>query len=95
MLSLCLIIKRHMRVTPLGFCLGVIVDEKPLNLKKTKSSILSVIMFLSMYSTLIYVLVLEDYMEFEHVQYIIQRGGSVVLIPYALKVCILYYCIVN
>ncbi|XP_023326978.1 ectonucleotide pyrophosphatase/phosphodiesterase family member 6 [Eurytemora carolleeae] len=30
-------------------------------------------------------LVLEDYMEFEHVQYIIQRGGSVVLIPYALK----------
>ncbi len=25
-------------------------------------------------------------MEFDHVQYIIQRGGSVVLVPYALKV---------
>ena len=47
MLSLCLIIQRHMRVTPLGFCLGVIVNEKPLNHKKTKSSILSVIMYLS------------------------------------------------
>ena len=31
-------------------------------------------------------LVLDDYMEFDHVQYIIQRGGSVVLVPYALKV---------
>jgi len=30
-------------------------------------------------------LVLDDYLEFEHVQYIIQRGGSTVLIPYALK----------
>jgi hypothetical protein len=29
--------------------------------------------------------VLDDYIEFEHVQYIIQRGGSVVLVPYALK----------
>jgi len=29
--------------------------------------------------------VLDDYIDFEHVQYIIQRGGSVVLVPYALK----------
>ena len=33
-------------------------------------------------------LVLDDYMEFDHVQYIIQRGGSVVLVPYALKVLV-------
>lgn len=30
-------------------------------------------------------LVLDDYLDFEHVQYIIQRGGSTVLVPYALK----------
>jgi len=29
--------------------------------------------------------VLDDYIDFEHVQYIIQRGGSTVLVPYALK----------
>jgi len=29
--------------------------------------------------------VLDDYLNFNHVQYIIQRGGSTVLVPYALK----------
>merc|ERR1712213_160289 len=29
--------------------------------------------------------VLDDYLNFDHVQYIIQRGGSTVLVPYALK----------
>ena len=35
--------KESMRVTPLGFCLRVIVNEKPLNLEKTTSSYLSVL----------------------------------------------------
>ena len=39
MLSLCLVIQRGMRVTPLGFCLRIIVNENPLNLEKTKSSV--------------------------------------------------------
>ena len=30
--------------------------------------------------------VLDEYLNFDHVQYIIQRGGSTVLVPYALKV---------
>ena len=30
--------------------------------------------------------VLDDYLNFNHVQFIIQRGGSTVLVPYALKV---------
>ena len=29
---------------------------------------------------------LEDYLDFDHIQYVIQRGGSCVLIPYALRV---------
>merc|ERR1711962_177432 len=29
--------------------------------------------------------VLDDYLNFDHVQYIIQRGGSAVIVPYALK----------
>ena len=33
-----------MRVTPLGFCLRVIVNEKLLNLEKTTSSVLSVLL---------------------------------------------------
>jgi len=32
-----------MPVTPLGFCLRVIVNKKPLNLEKTTSGVLSVI----------------------------------------------------
>ena len=44
MLFLCLFIQRGMRVTPLGFCLRVIVNEKPLNLKKTTFSVLFVIL---------------------------------------------------
>ena len=32
-----------MRVTPVGFCLRVIVNEKPINLEKATSSVLSVI----------------------------------------------------
>ena len=43
MLSLCLVIQRGMRVTPLGFCLRVIVDEIPQNLEKTTSGVLSVL----------------------------------------------------
>ena len=35
MLSLCLVIQRGMCVTPLGFCLRVIVNEKHKNLEKT------------------------------------------------------------
>ena len=31
------------RVTPLGFCFRVFVNEKPLNLEKTISSVISVI----------------------------------------------------
>ena len=37
MLSLCLLIQHCLHGTPLGFCLRVIVDEKPLNLEKTTS----------------------------------------------------------
>jgi len=43
MLSLCLVIQRCLRGTPLCFCLGVIVNEKSLNLEKTASSVISVI----------------------------------------------------
>ena len=35
-----------MRLTPLGFCLRVIVNEKPLNLEKTTSSVLSVLLLI-------------------------------------------------
>ena len=42
-LSLCLVILRSMRVTLLGVCPRVIVNENPLNLEKTTSSVLSVI----------------------------------------------------
>ena len=35
-----------MRVTPLGLCLEVIVNEKPLNFKKTTSSVLSVLLLI-------------------------------------------------
>ena len=48
MLSLCLVIQGGMRKTPLGFCLRVIVNEKPLNLEKTTSSVLSVFFYKSM-----------------------------------------------
>ena len=44
MLSLCLVLQRGMRVTPWSFYLRVIVNEKPLNLKKTTSSVLSVLL---------------------------------------------------
>ena len=30
--------------------------------------------------------VLDDYLEFNHTQFIIQRGGSTILVPFALKV---------
>jgi len=39
MLSLCLVIQRSMRVTPSGFFLRVIVNEKTLNIKKPTSSV--------------------------------------------------------
>ena len=37
---------RRMRVTPLDFCLRIIVNEKPLNLEKTTSSVLSVLLLI-------------------------------------------------
>ena len=46
MLSLCLAIQRGMRVTPLGFCLRVIVNKKPLNLEMTTFSVLSVLLLI-------------------------------------------------
>ena len=46
MLSLCLLIQRIITVTPFGFYLRVIVNEKPLNLKKTTSSVLSVLLLI-------------------------------------------------
>ena len=42
--SLCLVILRRLRVTPFGFYLKVIVNEKPLNLEKTTVSVLFVIL---------------------------------------------------
>ena len=33
-------------------------------------------------------IVLDDYLEFNHTQYIIQRGGSCVLVPFALRVSV-------
>ena len=44
--SLCLVIQHSMHVTPLGFCLRIIVNEKPLNLEKTTSSALSVLLLI-------------------------------------------------
>ena len=38
--------RESMRVTPLGFCLRVIVNEKHLNNKKTTSSVLSVLLLI-------------------------------------------------
>ena len=46
MLSLCLVIQRGMRVTPLSFCLRVIVNEKASNVKKTTYSVLSVLLLI-------------------------------------------------
>ena len=46
MLSLCLVIQRGMRVTPLGFCFRVIVNEKLLNLEKTTSSVRYVLLLI-------------------------------------------------
>ena len=46
MLSLCLLIQRSITVTPFGFYLRVIVNEKPLNLKKTTSSVLSLLLLI-------------------------------------------------
>ena len=43
--SLCLVILRQLRETPLGFCLRVIVNEFHPNLEKTISSVLSVLFF--------------------------------------------------
>ena len=40
------VIQRGKGVTQLGFCLRVIVNEQPLNLKKTTSSVLSVLLLI-------------------------------------------------
>ena len=37
-------------------------------------------------------IVLDDYLEFNHTQYIIQRGGSCVLVPFALRVSVKITC---
>ena len=38
--------RERMRVTPLGFCLRVSANEKPLDLEKTTSSVLSVLLLI-------------------------------------------------
>ena len=45
-LSLCLVIQCCLRGTPLGFCCLRVMNEKPLNLEKTTSSVLSVILLI-------------------------------------------------
>ena len=45
-LSLSCNLTRHAQITPLDFCLRVIVNEQPLNLKKTTSSVLSVLLLI-------------------------------------------------
>ena len=45
-LSLCLVIQRSMRVTPLGFCLRTILNKIPLNLERTTSRVLSLLCFM-------------------------------------------------
>ena len=42
--SLCLVVLRRLRETPVGFCPWVIVNEFHPNLEKTTSSVLSVIL---------------------------------------------------
>ena len=44
--SLCLVILRQLRETPLGFCLRIIVNEFHPNLEKTTSSVLSVLLLI-------------------------------------------------
>ena len=46
-LSLCIVIQRDMHVTSLGFCLRVIVYEKPQNLEKTTSKVLSLLVLIN------------------------------------------------
>ena len=53
-LFLCLVIQPSMRVTPLGNCLMVIVKEKPLNIEKTTSSVLSVLLLIYVYEYHLY-----------------------------------------
>ena len=49
MLSLCILIQRGKRVTPLAFCLRVIMNEKPLNLEKRRH-LVSYLLFLLIYA---------------------------------------------
>ena len=46
MLFQCLVIQRGIHVAPLGFCLRIIVNEKLLNLEKTTSSVLYVLLLI-------------------------------------------------
>ena len=46
--------KESMRVTPLGFCLRVIVNKNPLNLEKTTSSGLSVLLLIYEFNKNVY-----------------------------------------
>ena len=41
--------RKSMHVIPLGFCLWVIVNKKPLHLEKTTSSVLSVLLLIYEY----------------------------------------------
>ena len=45
MLSLGLVIQRGIRLTSLSLCLRVIVNEKPLNLEKTTSICIAIILY--------------------------------------------------
>ena len=45
-LCLCLVIQPSMRISTLGFCLRVLMNIKPLKLKKTTSSVLSVLLLI-------------------------------------------------
>jgi len=46
MLFQCLVIQRGIHVAPSGFCLRIIVNEKLLNLEKTTSSVLYVLLLI-------------------------------------------------
>ena len=42
-------LRESMRITSLGFCLRFIVNEKPLNLEKTTSRVISVLLLIYVY----------------------------------------------
>ena len=46
LLSLWIVVQHGIHVTSLGFCLRIIMNEKPINLEKTTSSVLSVLLLI-------------------------------------------------